>query len=312
MINARPNTENKKPVLIVMAGGLGSRYGGLKQIDPVTEQGEIILDFSLFDAHRAGFDRAILIIREETKEDFDARLDNGARKYMQVDYAFQSVDDLPEGYNLSANREKPWGTAHAIMAARDIIDAPFAVINADDYYGVDSFKQIYKFLDGNRTEGSYAMVSYVLKNTVTENGHVARGICQISDDGYLVDIVERTQIAKKVDSIEFTEDGDTWTKLDPDTPVSMNFWGYTPTMMREIENRFEAFLRKAENNNILKDEYLIPRVTDEVIKEGNASCKVLVSKDKWYGVTYKEDKDSVVEALAKMKENGKYPEKLWK
>lgn len=311
MVNVRQTMDNKKPILVVMAGGLGSRYGGLKQIDPVTKEGEIILDFSLFDAHRAGFDRAVLIIREETKEAFDKFLNDGARKHMQIDYAFQKVDDLPEGYVLSVNREKPWGTAHAIMTARNIVDAPFAVINADDYYGEEAFKQIYTFLDENRTEGSYAMISYILKNTVTDNGHVARGICQISDDGYLVDIVERTQIAKKVDSIEFTEDGETWTKLDPDTPVSMNFWGYTPTMMGEIEDRFEDFLRKAENDNILKAEYLIPRVTDELIKEGKASCKVLVSKDKWYGVTYKEDKDGVVEALANMKKDGKYPERLW-
>lgn len=305
----------KKPILIIMAAGMGSRYGGLKQIDPISDQGEIILDFSLYDAHMAGFEKAVFIIKKENEADFRALIDEKAGKYMEVEYAFQQLDDIPAGYTVPEGRVKPWGTCHAVLSARHLIEGPFAVINADDYYGPGAFASIYDYLEQAQDDEKYryCMVGYQLENTLTENGHVARGICQVSDKGYLEDIVERTKIMRRGGAAAYTEDdGESWHELDEGTTVSMNFWGFTLSFVREMEARFPAFLDKALAENPLKGEYFLPGVVDQLIKEQKASVRVLTSHDKWYGVTYKEDKESVVDALQSMKDKGLYPEKLWK
>ena len=302
----------KEPTLVVMAGGLGSRYGGLKQIDPVTEAGEIILDFSLYDAFMAGFKKAVIVIKEEFLQDFRDIFDHRAGKYMKIEYAFQKMDDIPKGYQVPEGREKPWGTGHAIMTARNYVDGPFAVINADDYYGPTAFQTIYDFLSQVDEDGKFTMVAYNLKNTITENGHVSRGVCTVSDDRFLTDIVERTKIMRREDKIAYTEDEENWVELAEDTPVSMNFWGYTRNMMDELVDRFSEFLDETLKTNPMKGEYLIPKVTDQLIREGKATCKVLESKDKWYGVTYREDKENVSNALESMKDKGLYPDILWK
>lgn len=304
-----------KPVLVIMAAGMGSRYGGLKQIDPVSDQGEIILDFSLYDAMMAGFEDVVFIIKKENEADFRALIDERAGKHLNVKYAYQQLDDLPEGYSVPEGRVKPWGTAHAVFSARKAVNGPFAVINADDYYGAGAFQTIYDYLkdaeDGEKY--SYCMVGYQLENTITENGHVARGVCTTDEKGMLQKVVERTKIMRRGEEIQFTEDeGATWTTLPEGTIVSMNFWGFTKSFMTELENQFPAFLDKAMAENPLKGEYFLPGVVDRLIKEGKAEAKVLESHDKWYGVTYKEDKPSVVAALQSMKDKGLYPDKLWK
>lgn len=304
-----------KPVLVIMAAGMGSRYGGLKQIDPISDQGEIILDFSLYDAYMAGFEKAIFIIKRENEEDFRALVDERAGKHMEIAYAFQELTDLPEGYKVPEGRVKPWGTCHAVLSARDLIDGPFAVINADDYYGPGAFQTIYNYLEAATDDEKYryCMVGYQLPNTLTENGHVARGVCSVNEAGQLADIVERTKIMRREGVIQFTEDdGETWNSLPEDTTVSMNFWGFTRSFIDEMENRFPAFLDKAMVENPMKGEYFLPGVVDQLIKEDKATVRVLTSEDKWYGVTYKEDKQGVVDALQSMKDKGLYPEKLWK
>lgn len=304
-----------KPVLVIMAAGMGSRYGGLKQIDPVSDQGEIILDFSLYDAMMAGFEEAIFIIKKENEVDFRALIDERAGKHMKVKYAFQELSDLPQGYEVPEGRVKPWGTCHAVLSARKLIDGPFAVINADDYYGPGAFQSIYDYLEKASDDElyRYCMVGYEVQNTLTENGHVARGVCSVGTDETLQDIVERTKIMRREEGIAFTEDdGTTWTPLSEGTVVSMNFWGFTRSFVSEMEARFPAFLDKALAENPLKSEYFLPGVVDQLIKEHKASVKVLKSRDKWYGVTYKEDKPGVVNALQAMKDKGIYPEKLWK
>ena len=303
------------PVLVIMAAGMGSRYGGLKQIDPVSDQGEIILDFSLYDAMMAGFEEAIFIIKEENEADFRALIDERAGKHMKVKYAFQELSDLPQGYGVPEGRVKPWGTCHAVLSARKLINGPFAVINADDYYGPGAFQSIYDYLEKASDDElyRYCMVGYEVQNTLTENGHVARGVCSVGTDETLQDIVERTKIMRREEGIAFTEDdGTTWTPLSEGTVVSMNFWGFTRSFVSEMEARFPAFLDKALAENPLKSEYFLPGVVDQLIKEHKASVKVLKSRDKWYGVTYKEDKPGVVNALQAMKDKGIYPEKLWK
>ena len=307
---------SKKPALIIMAAGMGSRYGGLKQIDPVSKEGEIILDFSLYDAMLAGFEDVVFIIKKENEEDFRALIDNRAGKFMNVHYAFQELNDLPEGYSVPEGRVKPWGTCHAVMAARNIIDGPFAVINADDYYGPGAFQQMYDFLlnskDSEEGKYNFSMVGYLLEKTLTENGHVARGVCQVSKDGFLEDIIERTKIMRKDGKIQFTEDDATWQPLEEGTIVSMNFWGFSKSMMDEMEKGFPGFLDKALKENPLKGEYFLPGVVDKLLKSDKAQVKVLKSIDKWYGVTYKEDKESVVSAIQSMKDKCLYPDKLWK
>ena len=304
----------KKPVLVVMAAGMGSRYGGLKQIDPVGSQGEAILDYSIYDAHQAGFDTVVIIIKEAIKRDFMETVGKRLEKApVEVRYAYQELDKLPAGYTAPKDRTKPWGTSHAVLCAAEAIDgAPFAVINADDYYGKSAFKVIYDQLSATQDPSSHCMVGYELSKTVTENGSVARGICVTDENGYLTEITERTRIEQYDGGIHFTEDGQSWTELAPDTTVSMNMWGFMPSFLDEINARFSAFLDKALVENPLKGEYFLPLPVAQLIHEGKATFKVLSSPDRWYGVTYAANKPVVVAALKAMTEEGKYPDGLWK
>ena len=307
----------KKPVLVIMAAGMGSRYGGLKQVDTITDAGEIILDFSLYDAMMAGFDKAIFIIREEHRDIFKELVDERAGRFMEVEYAYQDLNDIPDGFEVPEGREKPWGTGHAILAARDLIDEPFAVINADDYYGPSGFVSVYEFLtEQEGAEGEpypFCMAGYILSNTITENGHVARGVCEIDANGYLDEITERTKIQRQPEGICYTEDnGESWHRLAEDTVVSMNFWGFTEDMIGELKDGIGAFFEEQVPGNPLKSEYLLPTIVDKLIKAGKASVRVLPCRDKWCGVTYKEDWASVHDTLQSRKDKGEYPEKLWK
>ena len=304
----------KKPVLVIMAAGMGSRYGGLKQLDPVGNHGQLIIDYSIYDAHRAGFDTVIFVIKEEIEADFRACIGDRVSRVMDVKYAFQRKDDLPAGYAVPPERTKPWGTAQAALSARDLVDGPFAVINADDYYGPEAYKLIYDYLcahpDGDLYE--YVMVGYLLKNTVTEHGSVARGVCTVDGEHILRDIQERTAIEKDGADARFTEDGgQSWTPLPGDTTVSMNMWGFTRSFLDEALARFPAFLDKALAENPAKAEYFLPMVVEQLIKENKAQVRVLVSEDKWYGVTYREDKPTVVAAIAEKTTAGLYPDRLW-
>lgn len=303
-----------KPVLVIMAAGMGSRYGGLKQIDPIDEEGHIIMDFSMFDAKRAGFEKVIFIIKRENEADFKAAVGDRMAEYMDVSYAFQELSDIPDGYEVPEGRVKPWGTAHAVLSCIDQIDGPFAVINADDYYGVEAFKLIYDYLESHPDDDKYryTMVGYYLGNTVTDNGHVARGICTMDENGKLVKIEERTQIEKRDGGIAFTEDGgETWTNVSEKAVVSMNMWGFTKSILTELEARFVPFLEANLPVNPVKCEYFLPFVVDELLKENRAEVTVLNTPDRWYGVTYKEDKQMVMDAIQGMKDAGIYPEKLW-
>lgn len=304
----------KKPVLVIMAAGMGSRYGGLKQIDPVDEDGHIIMDFSMYDAKRAGFEKVIFIIKHEIEKDFKEGVGNRVAKYMDVSYAYQDLTNLPDGYEVPDGRVKPWGTAHAVLSCIDQIEGPFAVINADDYYGQQAFQLIYDYLASHEDDEKYryTMVGYHLGNTVTDNGHVARGVCDMNEDGELVGIHERTRIEKRDGGIAYTEDdGNTWTFVPEDTIVSMNMWGFTRSIMEEIKNGFPAFLDQGLKDNPMKCEYFLPTVVSDLLGADKATVAVLESVDKWYGVTYKEDKPVVVAAIRKMKEDGLYPEHLW-
>lgn len=303
-----------KPVLVIMAAGMGSRYGGLKQIDPVDEEGHIIMDFSMYDARRAGFEKVIFIIKKENEESFKEAVGDRMAEYMDVSYAFQELTNIPDGYEVPEGRVKPWGTAHAVLSCIDQIDGPFAVINADDYYGQEAFKLIYDYLASHEDDEKYryTMVGYHLGNTVTDNGHVARGICDMNENGELVAIHERTRIEKRDGGIAFTEDdGDTWTSVPADATVSMNMWGFTKSILTEIKEGFPAFLEEGLQSNPMKCEYFLPTVVSDLLGEDRATVAVLKSADKWYGVTYKEDKPVVVAAIKRMKEEGLYPVHLW-
>jgi len=300
----------KNPELVIMAAGMGSRYGGLKQIDPVDDQGHIIIDYSIHDAIKAGFRDITFIIKRAIEKDFREVLDKHlAGKNVNVKYVFQELDKLPEGYSVPEGRVKPWGTAHAILCCLGTVDAPFAVINADDYYGANAFKKIYDFLKNTNDEGKYhyAMVGYRIKNTVTEQGTVARGVCTSDENGMLRHIVERTKIGVDGERIYYTEDGADY-DLDPETLVSMNLWGFTPSYIDECKKRFPAFLDENLEKNPEKCEFFLPSVVSDLIGEGLADVKVLDNTDKWYGVTYKEDKVKVVEAFRSLKAAGIYPE----
>ena len=305
----------KKPVLVVMAAGMGSRYGGLKQIDPVGNHGQLIIDYSIYDAKRAGFDSVVFVIKHEIEETFREAIGDRLSKIINVKYAYQQLDDLPEGYEVPDGRVKPWGTCHAVLAARKIVDGPFAVVNADDYYGPEGFREIYQYLESHPdSDGCYefAMVGYLLGNTVTEYGHVARGICEEDENNYLLKVTERTHIEKMGADARFTEDeGKTWTEVPGSTIVSMNLWGFTESFLKEAEARFPKFLDEALKTNPLKAEYFLPSVVTQLLEEGKARVKVLRSADKWYGVTYKEDKPCVVAAIAEKTASGLYPDKLW-
>ena len=298
--------------LVIMAAGMGSRFGGLKQIEPLGPDGEIILDYSVFDAARAGFDKVIFVIKKEIEEDFKKVTEGKYEDKIKVEYAYQDLNNLPDGFTVPEGRVKPWGTAHAIYSCKDLIDGPFAVLNADDYYGAETFKVIYdELIREKENDGIYkfSMVGFRIENTLTENGHVARGVCKI-ENGLMTDIAERTKIMYRDGKIMYTEDDENWTEIPEGTPVSMNFWGFTKEILTEIENRFSAFLEK-NKDNLLKCEYYIPLVVDELVKEGKAEIKALTTPEKWYGVTYKEDKDSVKTALKEKAEEGIYPTPLW-
>ena len=304
-----------KPVLVVMAAGMGSRFGGLKQLEPIDDNGHVILDYSVYDAHRAGFDTVVFVIKPEIEKDFREKVGERMSKVMDVKYVFQLSDDLPEGYAVPEGRVKPWGTCHAVLCAAEAIDgAPFAVINADDYYGRDAFKVIYDYLSTHADDDKYryCMVGYELGNTVTDNGHVARGICVSDEQGLLTSVTERTRIEKYDGGIHYTEDdGASWTQVAADTIVSMNLWGFTPSFLGEIEARFPAFLDKVLGKNPGKAEFFLPSSVSELIEEGKATVQVLHSPDKWYGVTYAADKPVVMAALKEKTDAGFYPNGLW-
>ena len=305
----------RKPVLVVMAAGMGSRYGGLKQLDPVGEHGELIIDYSIYDARRAGFETVVFVIKHAIEETFKAGIGDRLSKVMDVRYAYQELDDLPEGYAVPEGRVKPWGTCHAILAARKVVDGPFAVINSDDYYGPEAFREMYDYLSTHEDRPGcyeYAMVGYLLGNTVTEHGHVARGVCVETADHFLRSVTEHTHIEKDGDNARSTRDGgETWEQLPGDTIVSMNLWGFTRSFLTEAEERFPAFLDRALKDDPVKGEYFLPSVVSALIGEGKARVKVLRSRDRWYGVTYHEDKPVVVSAIARMTQEGLYPANLW-
>lgn len=298
-----------KPNLVILAAGMGSRFGGLKQITPVDPYGHAIIDFSLYDAYRAGFRKVVFIIKHEIEKDFKEFIGYRAEKYFEVEYVYQDLANLPEGYSVPEGRVKPWGTGHATLSAIDAVDGPFAVINADDYYGPSAYEALYKFLSELERDDEHAMVAYELRKTVTENGSVARGVCQV-EDGYLTDVVERTRIEKRGDDGAYTEDGVTFHPLSGDTPVSMNCWGFGLSMMQELKKRFPAWLDENLKVNPLKCEYFLPFVANALIKANEGKIRILNCSETWYGVTYKEDMENVVSAIARMRAEGKYPEKM--
>ena len=280
-----------KTTLVALAAGMGSRFGGLKQMEPVSENGSVLLDFSVFDAEKAGFDKVVFIIKEEMYEDFKKIV--GSRiKNIEVDYVFQELDSMPEG------RTKPWGTGHAILCCKDKVKEPFAVINADDYYGINAYKEIHDYLTTAKGK-EFSMVAFDLKNTLTENGTVARGVCEI-ENGYLKSITERT----KIKDFKYTENGEDWFPLAEDTLVSMNLWGFTPKIFDILEEKFEDFRKNLKDP--MKDEFFLPFAVDESIKSGDATVKVFNCKDKWYGMTYRDDIYAVKDAMKKMIEEGYY------
>ena len=298
-----------KPNLVILAAGMGSRFGGLKQITPVDPYGHAIIDFSLYDAYRAGFRKVVFIIKHEIEKDFKEFIGYRAEKYFEVEYVYQDLANLPEGYSVPEGRVKPWGTGHATLSAIDAVDGPFAVINADDYYGPSAYEALYKFLSELERDDEHAMVAYELRKTVTENGSVARGVCQV-EDGYLTDVVERTRIEKRGDDGAYTEDGVSFHPLSGDTPVSMNCWGFGLSMMQELKKRFPAWLDENLKVNPLKCEYFLPFVANALIKADEGKIRILNCSETWYGVTYKEDMENVVSAIARMRAEGKYPEKM--
>lgn len=304
-----------KPVLVVMAAGMGSRYGGLKQMDPMDDAGHVILDFSVYDAMLAGFEKVIFIIKRENEEVFRECIGDRIAKRMQVEYAYQDLNALPEGFSVPEGRQKPFGTGHAVLCCKDKIDGPFAVINADDFYGRHAFQMIYDYLSRPKEDNGmyqYVMVGYIMENTLTENGHVARGVCRIDESGHLVEIHERTRIEKRGDETAYTEDeGATWVTIPEGSIASMNMWGFEQNLMEELEKRFPAFLEENLSANPLKCEFFLPSAVQQLMEEGKAEVAVLKSEDRWYGVTYKEDKETVMKALADFKAQGVYPKQLW-
>ena len=301
----------KEPILLIMAAGMGSRYGGLKQMDPVGPDGEVILDYSIFDARRAGFRRVIFLIKHEIEDDFKRLVGSRIEPHMEVRYAFQQVDRLPAPYRAPEGRVKPWGTGHAVLCCRELIDAPFAVINADDYYGVEAFRIAYEALTHMPAGNAYTMVGYHLRNTLTDNGHVARGVCEVDENGLLADIHERTHIIKTGDGPMYTEDGVHYTRLPEDAPVSMNMWCFSEGILDALAAAFPPFLEKAVAENPLKAEFFLPTVVDDMLKAGRATVKGAATPDKWYGVTYQADRPVVQQALRGMAESGLYPAPLW-
>ena len=299
-----------EPTLVIMAAGMGSRFGGLKQMTPVDEEGHFIIDFSLYDAYQAGFRHVAFIIKREIEQTFRETIGARMEKWFHVDYVYQELDRLPEGFAVPEGRKKPWGTAHAVACCRGVVEGPFAVINSDDFYGRGAYEAIYRFLTENKAPHHYAMLGYQLRNTVTEFGSVARGVCHVHD-GMLLDITERTKIFKRGQDAAYTEDGETFVPLSGDTQVSMNFWGFTPEILDEIWNALPAFLTENLPVNPEKCEFYLPTFVGSRLAEGKVRVRVLPCMETWHGVTYKEDLDSVKAAIGQLKREGKYPAKLW-
>lgn len=299
----------QQPTLVILAAGMGSRFGGLKQITSVDSHGHAIIDFSLYDAYRAGFRKVAFIIKHEIEQDFKEFIGHRMEKYFDVKYVYQQLDELPAGYAVPEGRTKPWGTGHAVMCAAKAVDGPFAVINADDFYGRTAFTALYDYLSAEKPDNEHAMVAYLVRNTVTENGSVARGVCEVKD-GFLTDVVERTHIEKRGADAAFTEDGENFTHLPGDTLVSMNCWAFSHSMMDELIKRFPAWLDENVPKNPLKCEYFLPFVANALIKDGEGSVRVLNCHETWYGITYKDDLGNFIDAMAKMRAEGIYPEAL--
>ncbi|MBQ7895348.1 MAG: nucleotidyltransferase [Oscillospiraceae bacterium] len=299
----------QEPTLVILAAGMGSRFGGLKQITAVDENKHAIIDFSLFDAYRAGFKKVAFIIKHQIEEDFKAAVGKRMEKYFDVKYVYQELDKLPEGYSIPEGRVKPWGTGHAVMCCKDVIDGPFAVINADDFYGPSAYTSLYNFLSEDKPSNEHAMVAYMLNKTVTENGSVARGICQV-ENGYLTDVVETLGIVKDGENGAYPDENGNMLPLSGDSPVSMNCWGFGKDMLSELWNRFPKWLDENLSVNPMKCEYFLPFVANSLIKDKAASVKILNCSETWYGITYKEDMQSVVDAIANMRKQGIYPEAL--
>ena len=291
----------KKPILVVLAAGMGSRFGGLKQITAVDDAGNSILSYSIYDAISAGFGKVVFVIKKSIEEDFK-KITAGIERHIDVAYAHQELDILPEGFSVPEGRVKPWGTGHAVLCAKEYIDAPFAVVNSDDFYGRGAYEAVAKFLAENHEENEHAMIGYLLKNALTENGSVARGVTKVT---------ERTQIIKEGADAAFTEDGKTYHHLSGDTIVSMNFWGYQLSMLKELEEQFPDFLRSTMETNPLKGEFYLPFATDHLIQTGKAKVHCIPTTESWYGVTYREDLPSVQEAIARMHAEGRYPDTLF-
>ena len=303
-----------EPILVIMAAGMGSRYGGLKQIDPVDPQGNIIMDYSIYDAMQAGFKKFVFVIKKVIEKDFKEVIGNRIEKIAEVHYVFQELDKVPADFEIPEGRVKPWGTGHAILCCKDVLDAPFAVINADDFYGRDAFVRLYNFLKDSKEADpmQISMVGYVLENTLTDNGHVARGICRVDENDYLQKIDERTMIQKIDGQAHFSEDGgETFTAVSNTVPVSMNMWGFPLAYLRTLEKKFPEFLATTVKENPMKSEFFLPIVVDELLQAKEATVKVLHSDDKWFGVTYKEDKPAVEAGIQGLKDAGKYPASLW-
>lgn len=299
--------------LVIMAAGMGSRYGGLKQIDPVGNYGEFILDYSIYDAIKAGFNKVIFIIKEENLEVFRETVGRRIEKQIEVEYAFQEINTLPEGFTAPANRTKPWGTAHAVLACKDLITSNFAVINADDFYGRESFAMLAEFLQKTSSQKNnyhFCMAGYILKNTVTDYGHVARGVCEIDENHYLTGVTERTKIQINGDVIQYFEEDSDWTTLLDDTIVSMNCWGFTPQIFPEIEAQMIEFF---QNNQCKLDkvEFFLPSVVQSLLDQKKCDVAVLPTTAKWYGVTYHEDKAAIVSYIQELIQQQTYPERLW-
>ena len=302
----------QKPTLVVMAAGMGSRFGGLKQITPVDPQGHFLMDYSIFDALRAGFGRIVCIIKPDMQADFEDKIGRRVRPHAELSYAYQSLDMLPEGFSVPARRVKPWGTGHAVLCAAHLIDGPFAVLNADDFYGFPAFDAVCRFLQADHSSTEHAMVAYDLENTLTDHGAVTRGVCQVSKEGYLTGIVERRHIEKRPNGAAFTEDGETFTALENGTVVSMNFWGYQHSVLGQLENLFRAFLSRDLPADPMKAEFLLPTISGWMLQNGRDTIRVLRADARWFGVTYKEDLPCVMASIAEMKRQGLYPETLWK
>lgn len=303
-----------KKTLVILAAGMGSRYGGLKQVDTLGSNGESIIDFTIYDAIKSGFEKLVLIIRKEHEEIFEEHIVKKIRPFIEVTYAFQDINDIPEGNTVPEERKKPWGTTHALLACRNILkDDPFVICNADDFYGRDAFEKVSKYFDETTDDNEYCMVGYKIENTLSDNGTVTRGVCQKDENNYLTSIKEVMNIKwnNNHDGVEFEEDG-TYLPLEMGTPVSMNFWGFKPSVIGKLQEIFTAELPEGIKFNPLKYEALLPNHVGYLVRDNKAKVKVLTSEDSWFGVTYQADKPSVVAKIQSFKDNGTYPFDLWK